>query len=231
MPHVEKVNAENLTQQAHLSIKRYILRGKLRGEDRLTEDFFAQELGISKAPVREALNALEAEGLLSIKPRKGAYLHHFSPIEVADLYDLREAIEVFAAQTMLITPAFTAQLAASVHRTAFYLKNNKKTEYIDEDIAFHQLIVAATQNHELQRVHANIQSKLWLCRCQTYQLTSPDTPDAHRQLSDAIAAQNRDRAAEVTRQHIRFVKLSLLERMSSSFAATNTESNTQAFSE
>ncbi|ADV83373.1 GntR family transcriptional regulator [Terriglobus saanensis] len=211
--HVEKVEADSLTEQAHRSIKRYILKGKLKHGDRVTEDFFAQELGISKAPVREALNALQNEGLLRIQPRKGAYLHHFTEKEVADLYDLREAIEVFAANTMVITPQLIEQLSESVERTCMLLKQNKKTKYIDEDIAFHKLIVEATGNRELQRVHANIQSKLWLCRCQTYQLTSPDTPAAHRELSDAIARKDREEAAEATRRHIRFVKLSLLERM------------------
>jgi DNA-binding GntR family transcriptional regulator len=216
MSHVEKVEADNLTEQAHRSIKRYILRGNLKPGDRLTEDFFAQELGISKSPVREALNALQKEGLLRIEPRKGAYLHHFTAKEVADLYDLREAIEVFAAQTMVITPQLVQQLAANVDRTCLFLKQDKKAEYIDEDITFHKMIVAATGNLELQRVHSNIQSKLWLCRCQTYQLTSPDTPAAHKELSDAIAAHDRNYAAAMTSKHIQFVKISLLDRMTHS---------------
>ena len=63
----------NLTTLAYNSIREYILQGRLDDASRLTEDFLSNQLGISKSPVREALNRLEAEGLIRIEPRKGAY--------------------------------------------------------------------------------------------------------------------------------------------------------------
>src|SRR5215471_550025 len=103
MPVLDKLDVStSLTDQAHRSIKRYILAGALNTDDRLTEGFFADQLGISKSPVREALNALQNEGLLRIEPRRGIYLHRFSAKEIEDLYELREALEVFATQTVEI---------------------------------------------------------------------------------------------------------------------------------
>lgn len=207
---IEKEASDNLTEHAHRSIKRYILSGQLSAEYRLTEDFFARKLGISKSPVREALNTLQNEGFLRIEPRRGAYVHRFSAKEVADLYELREALEVFAAAIVRITPELVAALRESVTRTGIYLAENKKSEYIEEDIRFHEAIVAATGNAELMRVHSTIQSKLWLCRCQTYRLTSPDTPESHHKISEAIASGDREAAGEITRRHIRLVRDSLL---------------------
>ncbi len=209
----EKEASENLTEHAHRSIKRYILSGKLTAEFRLTEDFFARELGISKSPVREALNTLQNEGFLRIEPRRGAFVHRFSAKEVADLYELREALEVFAASTVRITPEFLRTLCESVERTCAFLADKKKSEYIEEDIRFHESIVAATGNAELMRVHSNIQSKLWLCRCQTYRLTSPDTPESHRKISEALSKGDRHAAEEITRRHIRLVRDSLLTEL------------------
>ncbi len=204
---------DNLTERAHRSIKRHILSGKFSAEYRFTEDFFAQQLGISKSPVREALNSLQSEGLLRIEARRGAYLYRFSAKEVADLYQLREALEVFAATVVHVTPALVQQLRRSVERTVATLHADQKQDYIEEDIRFHAAIVGATGNAELVRVHGNIQNKLWLCRCQTYRLTSPDTPESHRRLCEAIAQDDRDLASEITRSHIRLVRDSLLADM------------------
>jgi len=201
----------SLTEQAHQSIKHYILAKNPGSDVRLTETFFAEQLGISKSPVREALNSLQSEGLLRIEPRRGAYVHRFSAKEIADLYDLREALETFAAMLVPITPELVTSLRGSVERTECLLRSGNKAAYIEEDIFFHQTIVAATGNHELSRVHNNLQDKLWLCRCQTYQLTSSDTPFAHRNITEALASGDRQQAKEKTTSHIQFVRRALLE--------------------
>ena len=201
----------SLTEQAHQSIKRYILLKNPASDVRLTETFFAEQLGISKSPVREALNSLQNEGLLRIEPRRGAYVHRFSGKEIADLYELREAIETFAAAVVPITPELIGELRRSVERTEALLQAGKKTAYIEEDIFFHRMIVGAAGNHELSRVHSNLQDKLWLCRCQTYQLTSSDTPSAHHNITEAIASGDRPRAKQMTSSHIQFVRTALVE--------------------
>jgi DNA-binding GntR family transcriptional regulator len=84
---------ENLTQQAYRLIRDEILQGKLNNRQRLTEDYFAQEFQISKSPVREALNRLEAEGLIKIIPRRGAFVRDFSLNDVEEIYQMREILE------------------------------------------------------------------------------------------------------------------------------------------
>ena len=201
---------ETLTDQAHRSIKRYILGGDIPTNERLTEGFFAERLGISKSPVREALNALQNEGLLRIEPRRGIYLRRFSAKEIFDLYGLREALEVYATQIVLITPEFIRTLQESLARTEQLLSENDKSSYIEEDIAFHRAIVVSTENEQLSQTHSNIQEKLWLCRCQTYQLTSPDTPSAHFAITKAFEEGDREQAIQATRRHIRFVRDALI---------------------
>ena len=212
MPPLKKLHTSlSLTEQAHKSIRRYILAENPGGDVRLTETFFAEQLGISKSPVREALNSLQSEGLLRIEPRRGAYVHQFSGKEISDLYNLREALETFAAAIVPITPELIAELRSSVERTERLLRSRKKAEYIEEDIFFHRMIVGATGNQELSRVHSNLQDKLWLCRCQTYQLTSSDTPSAHRNITEAIASGDRLQAQQRTSSHIQFVRSALLQ--------------------
>ncbi|AFL87584.1 transcriptional regulator [Terriglobus roseus DSM 18391] len=200
----------SLTEQAHKSIRRYILAENPGADVRLTETFFAEQLGISKSPVREALNTLQSEGLLRIEPRRGAYVHQFSGKEISDLYNLREALETFAAAIVPITPKLITELRTSVARTEQLLRSRKKADYIEEDIFFHSMIVRSTGNEELARVHSNLQDKLWLCRCQTYQLTSSDTPSAHRNITEAITSGDRALAQQMTSSHIQFVRSALL---------------------
>jgi len=137
-------------------------------------------------------------------------VYRFSAKEITDLYDLREALEVFATQTVEITDELIEALRHSLKRTQQLLDQDDKAAYIEEDIVFHQMIVNSTGNEQLSRVHGNIQDKLWLCRCQTYQLTSPDTPSAHRSITDALASHDRNAAREATQAHIRFVRNALL---------------------
>src|SRR5271155_238262 len=97
-------NIPNLTELTYRSIKGQLLDGTLSEGMRLTEEHLATQLGISKSPVREALNRLETEGLVSIESRRGAHVREFSSQEVSDLYDLREVLEMYAVQAAKVTP-------------------------------------------------------------------------------------------------------------------------------
>jgi len=179
-------------------------------QERLTESFFADRLGISKSPVREALNALQNEGLLRIEPRKGIYVYRFSAKEITDLYDLREALEVFATQTVEITDELIEALRHSLKRTQQLLDQDDKAAYIEEDIVFHQMIVNSTGNEQLSRVHGNIQDKLWLLSMSDLPTNVTGHAISHRSITDALASHDRNAAREATQAHIRFVRNALL---------------------
>ncbi|MEZ2346917.1 FCD domain-containing protein [Terriglobus sp. RCC_193] len=122
---------------------------------------------------------------------------------------MREILEVYAATHAELTEEFIVGLRASVERTKEILLRDDKAAHIEEDIGFHAQIVQSAGNAELTRVHANIQDKLWLCRCQTYQITSTDTPKAHSEIAEHFAAGDRAGAVEAVRGHIRFVSQAL----------------------
>src|ERR1700727_1787334 len=111
MQSISRIEApQNLTALAYDSIKAYILREDLDDKTRLTEELLSKQLGISKSPVREALNSLHTEGLIRIEARRGAYVRDFSTREVMDLYGLREALEVYAVGAAAITPDLIKEL-------------------------------------------------------------------------------------------------------------------------
>ena len=202
---------QNLTELAYRSIKTFILREDLDEETRLTEESLANQLGISKSPVREALHSLHTEGLIRIEARRGAYLRRFSAKEVKDLYDLREVLEVHAVGTARLTPALIAELRKSTRRTRQLLKSEDKLAHIEEDMRFHGLIAEGTGNVELCRVLSNLQNQIWLCRRKTYSLSSSTAPDAHEAILRALEAEDRKAAQKAMRDHIALVRERLVE--------------------
>jgi DNA-binding GntR family transcriptional regulator len=202
---------QNLTALAYDSIKAYILREDLDENTKLTEELLSKQLGISKSPVREALNSLHTEGLICIEARRGAYLRRFSTKEVKDIYDLREALEVYAVGVVEPTPKLIADLRQSTQRTRKFLKSDDKLGHIQEDTRFHGLIAAATGNTELCRVLANLQNQIWLCRRKTYNLSSSTSPEAHQAILEALEKGNRKEAQNAMRNHITLVRQRLVD--------------------
>lgn len=207
----------NLTELTYRSIKQNVLDGTLGELSRLTEESLATQLGISKSPVREALNRLEAEGLVIIEARRGAYVRQFSPKEIRDLYELREVLEVHAIEAATITPKLLSDLSASINNTKKFLKAGSKLEHIEEDMRFHSLITAATGNQELCRVLENVQQKALLCRSKSYELSATTAPVAHMKIYQALKKDTRREARAAMRDHIVFVR----ERLLASFESPN----------
>ncbi len=201
----------NLTDLAYNSIREHIVRGRLDESSRLTEDFLCRQLGISKSPIREALNRLESEGLIRIEPRRGAFLRTFSIKEIDDMYDLRDVLERHAVRTARVTPKLLQELGRIVKRMREYLEANEKARYIDEDVGFHKLLASATGNEKLRMVLENLQSQIWLSRRKTYDLSSSTACDFHEAIIGALEAEDRDRAEQLMGKHIQTVRTKLLE--------------------
>jgi DNA-binding GntR family transcriptional regulator len=203
----------SLTELAYQSVKRFLLTGGLEEGARLTEESLATQLGISKSPVREALNRLESEGLISIEARRGAYVRTFSSEEARDLYDLREVLEVYAISRLKITPALLRELRASIERTTEHLAHGDKVGHVDEDMHFHGLIAAATDNRELGLLLENLQHKSLLSRSRTYHLSASTAPESHYRIYKALEDGNRELAMQVMREHIAFVREKLMQAL------------------
>ena len=201
----------NLTVLAYENIKQYILDGRLDGDARLTEEYLANQLGISKSPIREALNRLEAEGLIRIEPRRGAYLQAFSPKDIRELYDLREALERHVTHSAKVTPELLADLKQSIRKMRRHLKENDRSRYIEEDMQFHALLARATGNERLRKVLENVQNQIWIFRRKTYDLSSSGAAAHHDAIVAALEKKDRVKAERAMSDHISDVRGKLLE--------------------
>jgi len=201
----------NLTELSYRSIRQSILNGSIERSTRLTEEYFASQLGISKSPVREALNRLEAEGLIRIEPRRGVYVRDFSPKEIQDLYDVRVVLELHSIAAADITPEMLNLLLESTARTKEILTEGDKAKHIEEDFLFHRTIAEATGNIEFCRIFENVQQKTLLCRYKSYELSATTSPLAHKKIYQALKIGDKKAAQAAMRKHIIFVRDKLLK--------------------
>ena len=93
---LSKVTTQSLAEQAREMIRNAIFEGVIKPEERLTIERIAAEMGISRTPVREALKALEADGIVKLFPHRGAIVQRFDEAEIQDRYSVRATLEAYA---------------------------------------------------------------------------------------------------------------------------------------
>lgn len=95
---IGKLSSSSLASQARERIRDAIFKGLIQPDERLTIERIAQELGISRTPVREALKALEADGIVRLLPHRGAIVQRFDETEIMDRYSVRATLEGHAGE-------------------------------------------------------------------------------------------------------------------------------------
>jgi len=152
-------------QQAYQYIRDGILSGKYPSQYRLREEHLAKELKVSRGPLREAISQLASEGLLEKVPGLGVCVRQNGNEELSELYEIREALESFAAGKAT-TRMSTDDLAALDHivdemhaiaksfqaAPSEALARQHRSRWLQADLAFHNLIVRVAENGRIERV-------------------------------------------------------------------------------
>lgn len=204
---------ENLTQQAYRSIRDEITSGRIDGQQHFTEAYFAERYGISKSPIREALNRLESEGLITIIPRRGAFVRKFSIHDVEEIYELREVLEALAVRNAVLDPKTLTRLREIAHAAQSYFEKNDKSNYIRKDAAFHTMLARASTNARLRRMVEGMQNQILILRRQTFELTGQSSIKQHLRIVDALEQGDRETAAELMVEHIQAVRQRLVDHL------------------
>ena len=206
MAHFQRPHSVREAAYAHL--RGAILAGSLLPGARISEPGLAQELGISRTPVREALQRLAQEGLVELLPGKGARVRVLSAEEVREVYDVRALIEGEAA-------ALAAQNAteAELNRLEKLLLEldalpaEAYAQQMQVDFDFHTALVEAAHNKTLARIYADLRSSLTLIRSFQQTLSQhPRTRQQHQAILAALKAHDPAGAAEAARVHVRYFR-------------------------
>lgn len=152
----------DLVGQVARVLTQAIVQGRLVPGAKVAEAAVARELGVSRAPVREAARLLERQGLLVALPRRGFFVRQFAIADINEIYDLRLCIErhaaVLAAEklTTETRDALRGQLDV-LHQMA---DRDDPARQVEEDFRFHRMICEIAANARLLRVFDDLASEL-----------------------------------------------------------------------
>ncbi len=199
------------------TLREAILSGKLEPGERLMEIQLAEEMGVSRTPVREAIRKLELEGFVVMIPRKGAYVAGISHKDVTDVFEVRAALEALAAG--LAAERATDEEIEKLDRSllAYSEQTNKQDidGIVESDTGFHELLYKCSRNERLQSMITLLREIIQ--RVRTVSLSQPgrskDAVEEHRQIVDAIAERNVELAQHLAREHIYNAENSMLNSL------------------
>ncbi|MFF4395679.1 GntR family transcriptional regulator [Streptomyces sp. NPDC001480] len=183
-------------------LRQDIIAGRLRPGDRLVERELAERFGVSRVPVREAIRALVAEGFVLFETPRRTVVRRLTPTDVKELFELREALEVYAAglAASRATPQALAELRELLARSATATETGDAETITDVNTRFHDRIRALAGNSLLISVMEPVDGRLrWLTRQNE---EWPQLLMEHRELYEAIASGDPDRARAHALRHV-----------------------------
>ena len=193
--------------------KRVIMIGGSE-EQRLSDVTLAEQLKMSRTPVRQALERLVQEGLVRSDPRRGFWTNTFTTQDINEIYDLRGALEVLAVR--LAAPRLS-QEDLKAHLDALYavraeLDAHPVLRFLQVDIRFHMLITRASSNGRLMHSLSMLRSQLSMFQMQDtyYPKRMEIALNDHEQILLALLAGNVDEAADCLARHIQHAKEGVL---------------------
>jgi len=206
-------NYKPLRELVFESLREAIILGRLKPGERLMEVQLAEEMGVSRTPVREAIRKLELDGFVVMVPRKGAYVAGITLKDITDVFEVRAALEAMAAGLAAerITDEEMDQLERSLLQISSHVNDDIDT-IVKGDTTFHNLIYQASRNQRLVQIITHLQEQI-----QRFRMTSLSQPgrtkfalDEHKKIVEAISDRNVDLAQMLAREHIENAEQSLL---------------------
>jgi DNA-binding GntR family transcriptional regulator len=199
---------ETFKDKAYAALRNVIMSSDIyrsRTDIRLDERQLAQDFGISRTPVREAMAQLEREGFVRSVPRRGVYVVRKTKHEVIELIQAWAALESMAAR-LITQHASDKDIAGLRHMFATFEGDKlhaKLDDYSEVNIAFHQSIIELSGNQALIRLAANLFTHMRMIRGAT--IGEDDRVDRsirdHMNIIRALEARDTERAEDLVRQH------------------------------
>ena len=207
--------SSSLEEKVYLSLEEQIISQKLRPGESVTEMKLSRELGVSRTPVREALQRLDREGLIKLIPNKGAVVLGISEQDLMDIYKIRMRLEGLAARIAAEKrdEAFCRELRDNVELTEFYMTKGNIEKVKNLDSEFHDIIYRCCESRmlgkTLSELHRYISSYRKLSLAVSGRIDH--SLSEHREIYEAIACGNTDAADALMSEHVERALENLLQ--------------------
>lgn len=206
-----RITSDELSKQAYKKVKQMIVSKKLLPGQKIVQEQLADRLGISRTPLRSALQMLEAESLIESIPRRGVVVREFSDTEIIEIYDCRIALESIAVHL------FTEKASQSeIDKLANLLAPFKQVDidakaYQKADSEFHDLIIRNCGNGFLYNLFQK--GNLLVCIDMIGLVRPPqETLQEHLDIVSAIHKRDADLANRLIREHLEKSKKLIIKK-------------------
>ena len=203
-------NHKPLREIVYEELKRQIMVGEIAPGTRMMEVELAEEMGVSRTPVREAIRKLEKEGLVTIEPRRGAYASDISAKDMVDILEVRQDLEGMAAgiAAQRITEEGRLELESIARKYKESVDKEDIEQIIKNDEAFHKYIVSLSGNKTLIKMVSQVQELALRFRYIYYEDFSrfKNQPTEHQAIVDAIVCGDVTSARVNAEEHLARLK-------------------------
>ena len=196
-------------------IRQAIIGGIFTPGERLMEIQLAEEMGVSRTPVREAIRKLELEGFVVMIPRRGTYVADISIKDINEVYEIRTALDILAAGLAAerINDDELEEMQRLLVEIGTYIEKGDMEKIVEIDSAFHDVLYRASRNERLVNIINNLREQITGLRGRSmnYPGRLVSTLDEHRAIVDSIAQRNPEKAQKAVRMHLENAERTLLK--------------------
>ena len=197
---------KSLREEVYESLKKSILHGKLRGGQRLIEETLANQIGISRTPVREAFHKLERDDLVTRLPKGGFAVREFTKEDVEEIFGIRSALESYASYlaSLHITLEKVSQLEKKVKELEDAMEKRDDEKFIQLNTEFHDLIYKSCKSKKLIEMINNFRDYFYRYRSaliHTEKGMNYSIED-HRRMLEAMKKKNPRLVERLVRNHL-----------------------------
>lgn len=187
-----RVNRESTASLITRQLREGIMYGHLTPGTQLSEARLSAEFGVSRGPLREAMQRLVQEGLVRSEPNRGLFVKELDAAEVRDLYVARSAVESAAALLIIREqiPGAVDRLRTACEAMRPAVADGDLSALSDADFDFHVTLVAASGSPRLRRMHETlmVETRMCLTALQGTYGDPDDQAGEHRRIAEAVAA-------------------------------------------
>lgn len=222
-PTLDVVKEHSLTSALKTEVERLIFDGRIKAGERINESTLAAQFKTSRGPLREALQALGEQGLISFARNRGAYVRRMTLPEAEELYDLRAALDDEVARKLAgrLTSEQTASLEALLVEMDANVGDDDVPRYYANNLRFHDLLVQYAGNRRLAEIYRRVIKELHLFRLQgLYAGGAAISNVEHRAILRSIGTGDADGAGRAMRRHIEAARLRMRKAVKTAGLAT-----------
>ncbi len=215
MPTTPAKRTTSLKNQAYLKIKELILDTTFPPNEFLSERKLSSLLGMSKTPIKAALERLEQEGFVHVSPQQGIIVRELSIKEVADQFELRTALELFVIRQIAgqLSKKQTTEIKRNLSSQRKAAVNERVKRLVELDAQFHLMLCCVSGNQAIVDCLSQHQARMHRVIFEVMSRVPErlrDAVDEHEKIFTAIQQGEAAKAAKLLKRHLQFGKQYLL---------------------